>query len=246
MAPPNIRTIKSIVGKTAAVKQLGTSASTILSNSSGSDDVYKINSIFAANRTGNTATAVSISHYDGSNDAYLAYNIDVPADATQIISTKETYFYLEEGQSIRAFASASSNIDVIISYELLTNGIESPNIINPSNITGKTTRTINLSTSHNAVLTNSTPNTVYKINSIFAANKFISINSDVTVSYYTTSLGHDVYLAYTINVPAGATQIISTKETYFYLESGTSAAIRASSTNSSSMDLIISYEIIAS
>lgn len=246
MSPPNIRTIKSIVGKTAAVRQLGTSASTILSNSSGSNDVYKINSIFAANRTGNTTTAVSISHYDGSNDAYLAYTIDVPADATQIISTKETYFYLEEGHSIRGFASTANNIDVVISYELLTNDIESPNIRNPSNITGKTTRTINLSTSHGAVLTNSTANTVYKINSIFAANRSGSTNSNVTVSYYNTSLGHDVYLAYTIDVPADATQIISTKETYFYLESGTSAAIRASSTNSNTIDLIISYEIIAS
>jgi hypothetical protein len=41
----------------------------------------------------------------------------VPADATQIISTKETYFYLEEGDSIRASANAADDLELIIGYE---------------------------------------------------------------------------------------------------------------------------------
>jgi hypothetical protein len=41
----------------------------------------------------------------------------VPADATQIISTKETYFYLEEGDSIRAVANEASDLELIIGYE---------------------------------------------------------------------------------------------------------------------------------
>jgi hypothetical protein len=41
----------------------------------------------------------------------------VPADATQVISTKETYFYLEEGDSIRAVANAASGVVLVIGYE---------------------------------------------------------------------------------------------------------------------------------
>jgi hypothetical protein len=47
----------------------------------------------------------------------LARTITVPADATQIISTKDTYFYLEEGVGIRAQASAPDDLDITISYE---------------------------------------------------------------------------------------------------------------------------------
>ena len=36
---------------------------------------------------------------------------------TQILSTKETYFYLEEGDSIRAVASAASDLELIVGYE---------------------------------------------------------------------------------------------------------------------------------
>ena len=41
----------------------------------------------------------------------------MPADATQVLSTKETYFYLEEGDSIRALASAVSDLELVIGYE---------------------------------------------------------------------------------------------------------------------------------
>jgi hypothetical protein len=50
-------------------------------------------------------------------DRYLAKTIAVPADATQIISTKETYFYLEEGDSIRAVANEAGDLELIIGYE---------------------------------------------------------------------------------------------------------------------------------
>jgi hypothetical protein len=49
----------------------------------------------------------------------LAKTITVPADATQIISTKDTYFYLEEGVGIRARASAADALDVVIGYEVI-------------------------------------------------------------------------------------------------------------------------------
>lgn len=117
MAAPNLRNPSQLIGKTALAQNVTTSLTSILSNSASSNKVFKINSIFAANVNGASNTDVTISIYNGTVDTYLAYTVFVPADATQIISTKETYFYLEEGCSIRASATNANFIHVIISYE---------------------------------------------------------------------------------------------------------------------------------
>jgi hypothetical protein len=119
MAPPNLKNPTTILGITTVVG-LGTTAVTgILTNTSASNKVLKINSIFVANvgAGGTTATDISISIIRNGTDRYLAKTITVPADATQIISTKDTYFYLEEGVGMRAQASAANGLDVIIGYE---------------------------------------------------------------------------------------------------------------------------------
>lgn len=117
MAAPNLKNPTTITGKTARVGIGTTVVVGILTNSSGSSKVLKINSIFCANVDGTNVADISISIYDGASDRYLAKTIAVPADSTQIISTKETYFYLEEGDSIRAQASAINDIDIIVGYE---------------------------------------------------------------------------------------------------------------------------------
>ena len=116
MAAPNIKDPTTITGKTARYA-VTTSLGNALANSAASGKVFKINSIFCANVDGTNAADISVSIYDGSTDRYLAKTIAVPADATQIISTKETYFYLEEGDSIRAVANAASDLELIIGYE---------------------------------------------------------------------------------------------------------------------------------
>jgi hypothetical protein len=117
MAAPNLKNPTTITGITSSVG-IGTTVITgILTNTSASNKVFKINSIFAANTNGSTAVDISISIIRNGTDTYLAKTISVPADATQVISTKETYFYLEENVGIRAQASAANGIDVTISYE---------------------------------------------------------------------------------------------------------------------------------
>jgi hypothetical protein len=116
MAAPNLKNPTTILGKTARYAVTATLANA-LANSAASGKVFKINSIFCANVDGTNAADISVSIYDGSTDFYLAKTIAVPADATQIISTKETYFYLEEGDSIRAVANAASDLELIIGYE---------------------------------------------------------------------------------------------------------------------------------
>ena len=116
MAAPNLKNPTTILGKTARYAVTDTLANA-LANSPSSGKALKINSIFCANVDGTNAADISVSIYDGSTDRYLAKTIAVPADATQIISTKETYFYLEEGDSIRAVANEASDLELIIGYE---------------------------------------------------------------------------------------------------------------------------------
>jgi hypothetical protein len=116
MAAPNLKNPTTITGKTARYAVTASLAS-VLANGAASGKVLKINSIFCANVDGTNPADISVSIYDGSTDRYLAKTITVPADATQIISTKETYFYLEEGDSIRAEANEAGDLDLIIGYE---------------------------------------------------------------------------------------------------------------------------------
>jgi hypothetical protein len=116
MAAPNLKSPTTILGRTARYAVTG-SLDAALSNSAASGKVLKINSIFCANVDGVNAADISVSIYDGSTDRYIAKTITVPADATQVLSTKETYFYLEEGDSIRALASAASDLELVIGYE---------------------------------------------------------------------------------------------------------------------------------
>lgn len=117
MAAPNIAATVNITGKTAGTKLTSTNMTTCLANPAASDKVFKINSIIAANVDGLAAADVSISVYDGTTDFYIIKTVSVPADATQIVLTKENYIYLEEGISIRAQAGAANDIDIIIGYE---------------------------------------------------------------------------------------------------------------------------------
>jgi len=116
MAAPNLKNPTTILGRTARYA-VTTSLANALANSAASGKVLKVNSIFCANVDGVNAVDISVSVYDGTTDFYIAKTITVPADATQVLSTKETYFYLEEGDSIRALASAASDLELVIGYE---------------------------------------------------------------------------------------------------------------------------------
>lgn len=116
MAAPNLKSPTTILGRTARYA-VTTSLAAALTNSAASNKVLKINSIFCANVDGVNAADISVSIFDGTTDRYIAKTISVPADATQVLSTKETYFYLEEGDSIRAVASATGDLELVIGYE---------------------------------------------------------------------------------------------------------------------------------
>ena len=119
MYAPNIANLTTIIGVTTS-KQLTTTPVTVLSNPSGSNKVYRINTILAANETGATST-VTIRYNDSAAGAgttlVIANGIDVGTKTTLIVLDKASSLYLEENRSITALCGTSNAIDLHISYE---------------------------------------------------------------------------------------------------------------------------------
>jgi len=94
MAAPNIVNVTTIIGKTA-VQQVTTSATAIVTNSSGSNKVFKINALYVANVDGTNAADISVALHRSSVSYEIAHTVLVPADATLDVISKS--IYLEEG-----------------------------------------------------------------------------------------------------------------------------------------------------
>lgn len=123
MTAPNIANLTTILGVTTSIT-LTTSSQTVVNNPSSSNKVLKINTISASNVSGSTAK-VTIRYAQGEAGAgttvSLANGIDVTAGSTLIVLDKSSTIYLEEDRSITALSSANTAIDLVISYEDITN-----------------------------------------------------------------------------------------------------------------------------
>ena len=120
MAAPNLVNVTSIFGKTTYDTLVSTSTANQIVNAAGSNKVFKINTILAANVDGTNDADITVFVTTASSSTilfHLARTITVPADSTLVITSKDTSFYLEEDRILRAFASNSSDISLMISYE---------------------------------------------------------------------------------------------------------------------------------
>ena len=128
MANPNIVNVSSIVGGNLGFNLSSTATATLLTVDA--DKILKINRITVANVDGTNAATVDL-FVDGLTTAgatgitptgadatvYLAKTVSVPADATLVLS--DTPIYLMEGDVLKGGASAASDLDLFISYEIL-------------------------------------------------------------------------------------------------------------------------------
>ena len=123
MANPNIVNVTSILGETTYAALTTTLTTVLLANAAASGKVYKVNSIMVANVDGTNAADVTVdinTSAAGSGTSYaLASTISVPADATLNLIDKNSSFYLMEDKSILGGASANSDLEIIISYEII-------------------------------------------------------------------------------------------------------------------------------
>lgn len=116
MANPNIVNVTSIYGKTA-VLNVTTSAQAIVTNTSGSGKIIKINVLNLSNIDGTTAVDSTVDVFRSSTAYRLLNTVSVPADSTLVAITKDTSIYLEEGDSLRVTASANGDLTAVCSYE---------------------------------------------------------------------------------------------------------------------------------
>lgn len=115
MAAPNIANPTTIIGKTA-VLAVTTSATNILSNSAGSNKVFRVNALYISNIDGTNNADITAVIRRSSVDYAIASTITVPADATlEIIGPRA--IYLEEGDDLRLTANANNDLVGVCSYE---------------------------------------------------------------------------------------------------------------------------------
>lgn len=118
MAHPNLNSPAKVEGLSVA-SAVGTSATTIVSNAEASSATIRIVSMYAANIDGTSAADVTVKLATGTSAWSVASTVSVPADATvEVISGRP--LYLKEGDSLTAAASASGDIEVVVSYEEIT------------------------------------------------------------------------------------------------------------------------------
>lgn len=116
MAAPNIVNVSTIYGKTSAAV-VGATAAALVTNSSGSGKVIKLNSLLAANVTGASAT-ITVDVYKNQSTAYrIAFSVVVPANSTLVVFSKDTSLYLEENDSLRVTGGTASAIEAVCSYD---------------------------------------------------------------------------------------------------------------------------------
>ena len=128
MANPNIVAVTDIKGGNYGWNLSATATTTLLTVDA--EKILKINRIIVANVDGTNAADVDL-FVDGMGTAsangltptgadatvYLAKTISVPADSSLVIS--DTPIYLMEGDILKGGASAASDLDLFISYEVL-------------------------------------------------------------------------------------------------------------------------------
>ena len=114
MAAPNIVNVSTITGKTA-VQAVGTSATAIVTNSSSSGKVFKVNALYVSNVDGTDNAEVNIDIFRSSVAYHIVKTLVVPADATVDVISKA--IYLEEGDALRITANETSDLEAVCSYE---------------------------------------------------------------------------------------------------------------------------------
>ena len=127
MANPNIVSVSSIYGESVAFHLTTTTSTTLMTVSS--DKLLKLNSITCANVDGTNNATLSlyvskanftsggVTNFDTSGDFYLAKTVEIPAD--DILNLLDKPIYLQEADVLKGGASAASDLDLFISYEVI-------------------------------------------------------------------------------------------------------------------------------
>ena len=127
MANPNIVSVSSILGGNAGFNLSNTLTATLITVDA--EKLVKINRITCANVDGSSSAdldlfidglgsgASGVTTTGADATVYLAKTVAVPADTTLVVL--DTPIYLMEGDVLKGGASAASDLDLFVSFEVL-------------------------------------------------------------------------------------------------------------------------------
>ena len=127
MANPNLINVTSVLGANAGFNLTNTATATLITVAA--DKLVKINRITVANVDGtNSATfdlfvdgmgsgSTGVTTTGADATVFLAKTMAVPADTSMVIV--DTPIYLMEGDILKGGASAASDLDMFVSFEIL-------------------------------------------------------------------------------------------------------------------------------
>ena len=120
MTTPNIVNVATINGNTKAAA-VGTTITEICSNGASSGKIFKVNSLYVANRDGTTAADLTVNHYSqaalGGTAIAMASTISVAPDSTLVVITKDSAIYLLENQSLGCLCATSGDLQFVASWD---------------------------------------------------------------------------------------------------------------------------------
>jgi hypothetical protein len=128
MANPNIVNVATINGESQGLA-LGTGDSNVIIAAISSSKVVKVNRITVANVDGTNAADVSVKVVKAAftsaatggagnvGTIYLAKTISVPADASLVLL--DTPIYMQEGDALQGGASATGDLELFVSYDVI-------------------------------------------------------------------------------------------------------------------------------
>ena len=132
MANPNIINVTQIYGQTTYLTPANTANFVLVTNTTNSGNVFKLDQIVAANQTNTAANCTVMIFTSGnvvagnavvvssSNVFPIASNISVPAFASLIVMDKTTATYLLEDKAIVVSSGTNSAISFSVSYEQIS------------------------------------------------------------------------------------------------------------------------------
>ena len=127
MANPNLINVSSVLAANAGFNLTATATATLITVAA--DKLVKINRVTVANVDGtNSATfdlfvdgmgtgSTGVTTTGADATVYLAKTVTVPADTTLVLL--DTPIYLMEGDILKGGASAASDLDLFVSFEIL-------------------------------------------------------------------------------------------------------------------------------
>lgn len=118
MANPNLANVSTGYGR-MAFQNVTTITSNVVVNTSASNTIIKVNSLYLSNIDTSNLANVSVFVANAGITYSVMTNIVVPIQSSLMAVTKDSTIYLEEGQYMQLKSSANNHIQAVVSFDII-------------------------------------------------------------------------------------------------------------------------------